>query len=356
MRNFALLFFILLELASFADNIKEESESNFKVVPLLTSSPLLGAGVGGAISYLYDTGEGASSKSQLRVGGQYSNTKSYNLFVNNNAYFLDNRIISTTVASFAHINNEFQAEGESIEYNARTAILSTLLMYEAYSDIYFGGYISYKNLNYNALNANGSDFLFTNGIVPESYATLGGAFSYDTRKNKYYPSDAIWISLRLDMGHESLGALNSYYASILNARYYAKGFSAGDVWAWQFFGQYSSEKTPDSALPTLSGKTVLRGFPSGQFRARYLSGLQNEYRYKIKNSKFKVVAFCGVATLQGGSYGTEGESRQDDGVYANAGAGLRYAIQAKTGVDLRLDLVTTSENQQSLYLMLNQAF
>ena len=356
MKKLILFFFILLELTSFADEIKEESQSNFKLIPLLTSSPLLGAGAGGAISYLYDTGEGVSSKSQLRVGGQYSNTKSYNLFVNNNAYFLANRIISTTVASFAHINNEFQEEAKSIEYTSRSAILSTLLMYEAYPDVYFGGYVSYKELNYNALNTNGSDFLFTNGIVPESYLILGGAFSYDTRKNKYYPRNAIWISLRLDLGHESLGTLDSYYASIINARYYAKGFSAGDVWAWQFFGQYSSEKTPDSALPTISGKTILRGFPSGQFRARYLSGLQNEYRYKIKNTKFKVVAFCGVATLQGGSYGTDGKSRQDDGTYANAGAGLRYAIQAKTGVDLRLDLVTTSENQQSLYLMLNQAF
>jgi len=38
------------------------------------------------------------------------------------------------------------------------------------------------------------------------------------------------------------------------------------------------------------------------------------------------------------------------------GVGGRYAIQSKTGVDLRLDLVTTSEGEQSVYLALNQAF
>ena len=38
------------------------------------------------------------------------------------------------------------------------------------------------------------------------------------------------------------------------------------------------------------------------------------------------------------------------------GVGGRYAIQSKTGVDLRLDFVTTSESEQSVYLALNQAF
>lgn len=55
-----------------------------------------------------------------------------------------------------------------------------------------------------------------------------------------------------------------------------------EVWAHQFFGQYASEKTPDGDLPTLSGKSVLRGFPAGQFRVRYLNGAQAEYLYVIE--------------------------------------------------------------------------
>lgn len=49
---------------------------------------------------------------------------------------------------------------------------------------------------------------------------------------------------------------------------------------------------------------------------------------------------------------------------SDAQTGLRFRIVplvtstplAGTGVDLRLDLVTTSENEYSLYLALNQAF
>ena len=54
--------------------------------------------------------------------------------------------------------------------------------------------------------------------------------------------------------------------------------------------------------------------------------------------------------------GQGGRERDDDGTYWAVGVGGRYAIQSKTGVDLRLNLVTTSENEQSVYLALNQAF
>ena len=63
-----------------------------------------------------------------------------------------------------------------------------------------------------------------------------------------------------------------------------------------------------------------------------------------------------MAKLDGGSYGSGGEERDDDDTYWAGGVGLRYAIQRRTGVDLRLDLVTTSENEESVYITLNQAF
>lgn len=99
-------------------------------------------------------------------------------------------------------------------------------------------------------------------------------------------------------------------------------------------------------------------FPAGHFRARYLNGAQTEYRYVIDGTPYKLTAFARVAALQGGSYGDgdSGQERDDDGTYWAGGIGLRYSIQRRTGVDLRLDLVTTSENAESVYLTLNQAF
>jgi len=42
--------------------------------------------------------------------------------------------------------------------------------------------------------------------------------------------------------------------------------------------------------------------------------------------------------------------------FIGKGFGGYLLLQARTGVDLRVDVVTTSEDQESLYLALNQAF
>ena len=316
----------------------------------------MGFGAGMAVSYLYNTGDGVSSKSQLQVGGQYSNTNSYNTFVKNNAWFKANKILSSTVVTYSSINNEFVSYGEDVAYNINSVLIKELLLFKVARNIYFGSPLSYKNIRYNSNNDAGEDFLQKNGIINENTGGFGLSTSYDNRKNKYFPISATWVNLSVNSNPTWLGAVDNYYSLIFDARYYAKGFSANDVWAWQFYGQYGSEKTPDTGLPTLSGKALLRGFPAGQFKARYLSGAQTEYRYTINDSRFRVTAFYGVANLNGGSYGVSGNSREDDGWYSAAGLGARYALQSKTGVDLRLDLVRTSEGEFALYLMLNQAF
>jgi hypothetical protein len=254
------------------------------------------------------------------------------------------------------VNNEFTSDSEDVEYNVETVLAKQTLVFNVARNIFLGGEIIYKDIRYDPNNPAGDDFINDNGIVDEKNLGLGFVAAYDSRKNKYFPSDSAWITSKLNAYPTAFGAVDNYSSLTIDARYYAAGFTDDAVWAWQVYGQYSSEKTPDTGLPTLSGKSLLRGFPAGQFKARFLTGAQSEYRHTIGNTRFRVTGFFGVANLSGGSFGTDGRSREDDGWYAAGGVGLRYMIQQQTGVDIRLDIVTTSENVQSLYLMLNQAF
>jgi len=332
------------------------AEKALRIVPLLTSTPLTGTGVGLASSYLYRLDD-SSSKSQLQVGGQYSNTHSVTLFIRNNAFFRNNDIISNTAILPAKINSEFDNEdGDEVRYQIRSFLVGQKLLYRLHENFYAGGRVFYKKTEYSSKNAAGEDFIESNGIVDQNNAGFGGSMSWDSRENRYFPRRSYWADIDADAAPSFLGADDSYYRLTINARYYGAGLREADVWAHQFFGQYASEKTPDGDLPTLSGKSILRGFPAGQFRARFMNGGQTEYRYVLKNSPFKFTAFAGIAWLEGGSYGNAGQERDDDGIYWAGGVGLRYAIQRRTGVDLRLDLVTTNENEQSIYLTLNQAF
>jgi hypothetical protein len=347
--------FLLIPLFVNAEPV-EIKESPLRIVPLLTSTPLTGTGVGAAASYLYRLDED-SSMSQMQLGGQYSNTDSVTVFLRNNAFWKNDTLISNTAILPAKTNSEFDdSDGEEIKYQIKSFLIDQKLLSQFRDDFYIGGRISYKNLKYSPNNEAGGDFIFNNGIVDEESVAIGAAISLDSRENKYYPREAYWVDIDLTANPSALGADESYSQFILNARYYATGVNQGDVWASQFFGHYASSKTPDSGLPTLSGKSMLRGFPAGQFKARFLTGVQTEYRYQIVDSPFRLIGFLGAAELDGGSYGQGERARDDDGWYYAGGLGLRYAIQRRTGVDLRLDLVTTSENEESIYLTLNQAF
>jgi hypothetical protein len=335
---------------------KEPTEKALRIVPLLTITPLTGNGLGLSSSYLYSLDDD-SSKSQLQVGGQYSNTDSVTLFIRNNAFFKNNDIISTSAILPAKTNSEFDdANGEEVRYKIKSLLLAQKLLFRVRNNFYAGGRVFYKKVDYSPNNPAGADFITENGIIDQSNAGIGISTSWDSRENRYFPRDSFWVDIDADAAPSTLGAEESYGRLTINARYYGPGLRQQDVWAHQFFGQYAGEKTPDGDLPTLSGKTILRGYPGGQFRARFMSGGQTEYRYVLDGTPFKITAFAGFASLQGGSYGNGGGERDDDGFYWAGGIGLRYAIQQQTGVDVRLDLVTTSEKEQAVYLALNQAF
>jgi len=317
----------------------------------------MGWGFGVSTSYLYKADQSKASKSQLSVGGQYSSTKSYALFAKNNLWLNNNSFLSSTNIAFSDINNEFNDKTfGDVQYKINSLLIAELLMFEIANNIYIGTPLSYKKLSYTPNNEEGDEFIKKNGMQDENTGGIGIAGSFDSRKNKYYPSNSAWITARVNSNPDWLGAVNTYYSFIIDARYYAEGFREKDVWAWQVFGQYSSSKTPDSGLPTLSGRSLLRGYPSGQFKAKYQTGGQTEYRYTINNSRFRVVGFFGLANLSGGSYGIDDNSRDNDGWYTAEGIGIHYILQQITGVDLRLDFVHTSEGQLSFYLKLNQAF
>ncbi len=363
MKIFTYLLLLIVPLQIFGQEIDSiKTEKNFKIVPLITSTPLMGWGVGASTSYLYNADKSNASKSQLNVGGQYSSTKSYSLFAKNNLWFNDNGVLSSTNVMYSDINNEFEDdEFGDVKYKINSFIIAEVLMFRVANNIYIGAPLSYKSLTYTPNNDEGKDFMEKNGFRDEHTGGYGFMARYDSRKNKYYPSNSAWITAIVNNNPEWLGSVNNYYSFVVDARYYAKGFRANDVWAWQFYGQYCTDKTPDSGLPTLSGKSILRGYPAGQFKAKYQSGAQTEYRYTISNSRFRLVGFFGIANMSGGSIGITDEDgnhqyREDDGWYSAEGIGVRYILQQVTGVDLRLDLVHTSEGQISFYLKLNQAF
>ena len=357
------------------DVSKSLKEGRYKIVPLVSSNPTSGTGVGAAVTYLYDL-DADSSPSQLLSGAQYTDTKSWSAFAKNDAYLYGDKLRSTTVLSVVHNKSQFEIPGDidlgggssdllpdagdGVRYNIDILFIAQMLTYEVREHLFAGGHIFYLTQTFAPVNEAGRIFLENNGASDARRATVGLDLAYDTRSKseKYFPRDAEWILLQANYSPTFLGADESFSSLVLNARVYRPGFNKEDVWANQLYGFYSSENTPDGALAALGSRKVLRGFPIGKYKARFMTAFQTEYRYQIPDTKFRAVAFAGAAQLAGGSIGDgQGNNRDgDNGFYYSGGAGLRYAIQQKAGVDLHLDLATSNDGEFSVYVGVNQAF
>ena len=232
-------------------------------------------------------------------------------------------------------------------------------MYLAYKNIYVGGQVFYVAQDFSAKNEDGEWFLIGNGIESVDRGGIGAIISYDTRSKseKFYPVNSVFVNGSFNYFPTFMGSDEVFYNFLLNARNYMPLGGKNNVLAMQFLGQYCSYNTPDGALSALGGRNVLRGFPIGKYKTRYMSAVQFEYRYTLGESAFRLAPFAGFANLSGGSKGTElGNRDSDNGNYYSGGFGVHYILQKKYQLDYRVDLAYSSDDEISLYASLNQAF
>ncbi len=364
-----ILFLVLTSLQADDTNItQEDHEVSFRVMPIVSSNPTSGTGAGAAGMMIYKVDKD-SSPSQTIVTGQYTNTKSYSAFAVNKMFFGSDDFQSNTVVGMLYNNSEIDL-GEYVpatfnvdpnaHFDVTIYMIAQQFLYQIKEDVYVGGQLFYINQTFNPQNLTGAAFILANGIKDSSRLGYGATYAYDTRSKteKFYPREAVWMTLTANDFPAVWGSSDHYYNVLLNARDYIKGFKDDDVIATQLFGQYSSEETPDGALAALGSRSILRGFVIGQYKARNMIAIQSEYRYQITNTAFRLAAFAGYANLSGGSKGTGPTANRDrdNGNYVSGGVGVRYTIQEKQGVDYRVDFATTSTHDHAIYANINQAF
>lgn len=185
---FTLFCLVVLTYATAQEEESKETEKALKIVPLITSTPLMGTGVGVGASYLYTGDKSAASKSQLNIGGQYTTTDSYNVYATNNLWLQENAIRLTTLGVYSSINNEFELDGVDVAYNIHTVIIDALFLKRTSKNIYVGGGMLFKTLNYKPINEGGEDFIDKNAIENETTGGLSFGATYDSRKKQVLPN------------------------------------------------------------------------------------------------------------------------------------------------------------------------
>ena len=197
----------------------------------------------------------------------------------------------------------------------------------------------------------------TNGFGENIFLGIGGAISYDTRSNNYYPLHGLFFKTTITYYQQI--SLNSQQttdnrqqssANIqIDLRHYIPLYREL-ILAWNFRSELAlGNNIPFQLLPTIGGQDLVRGIRQNKFKDNTLFALQAELRIPIW--KF----------LKGAVFGSIGDVYDYNNWHWTTpkigyGIGLRACIhQAKTNI--RLDIARQNySNDWSFYFTVKEAF
>lgn len=191
-------------------------------------------------------------------------------------------------------------------------------------------------------NVNGRHGSFISG--------LGFIAQWDGRNNAFSPSKGFYFSYTVTDFNPSLGSNYTYTYHFLDFRRYYTVGRRENVIAFQVIGNFNDGTVPIRSMANIGSSSMMRGYYEGRYADKNLFGLQSEFRFHI-TGRFGMVAFAAmgrVGNTVAGAFSLEG-------LKPSVGTGLRYAIDKKEKLNLRLDF-GVGKNSTGFYFNLIEAF
>jgi outer membrane protein assembly factor BamA len=190
------------------------------------------------------------------------------------------------------------------------------------------------------MEAFGGNGFFING--------LGGILTYDTRNNNLNATKGNYLELSMVGYHSIYGSQYDYLQAIVDVRKFIPVYKK-TVLAFNFYASLTQGEVPFRAMPSIGGSRFLRGYYSGRFRDNNLLIFQTEYRGDLF-WRLGFAVFGGIGRV---AHQLK-EFSETDWKYS-LGAGLRFKINRKENVNVRLDYGYTGESH-GLYIVFAEAF
>ncbi|QLG44003.1 BamA/TamA family outer membrane protein [Costertonia aggregata] len=178
-------------------------------------------------------------------------------------------------------------------------------------------------------------------------SNIGFTALYDSRDDIFFPTKGFFIQTNYAVSSKLLGATFAYSKFELDNRFYQK-VGKNQVVAANLFLANSSENTPFYDLYYL-GTNRTRGFNNRRFQDNAELSFALEYRFPIAG-RFGAAAFGSTGTVAPNLGQTFSSAYKNSG-----GIGLRYIINKRDGVRLRVDYGVSGEGS-NFYFTIKEAF
>ncbi|MDP3393229.1 hypothetical protein [Sediminibacterium sp.] len=328
-------------------------------IPILTSTPETGVRFGGALEYFFNAKEkdsearGSYIHGQLTYStlGQFEAKATWQVFTKGEKFvFRGAAGYSTYNDRFWGIGNNTVAENNYLAQDYSRIFLESRTYRLLKNQWYIGLKLDYNDV-YNVVNAKPltPDQNDVPGIYGSKTIGLGPAILYEGRDFPFSAHQGAYAEVYFSKNFSFKNNPYDFNTWFLDLRKYYP-LTKNSTLAFQLSSIHTTGNVPLRELPKVGGSVLMRGYFTGRFRDRSFTALQAEYRFHIWRWVY------GAAFGSAGLIDDALSSYSTDNLLKAGGLGLRFLVNKKNRMFLRLDYARNSTAGGAYYIRLNEAF
>ena len=353
-----LLVFFLLNNAGYSqkDSIKSK---HLLIFPVIARSIETGWSFGtvGAFTFHLSSKDTISRTSNMQLLILYSTKKQLVTAINGTQYFDKEKYILNEQFSFSSFPDKFWGLGKNTPDNAEEPYkfnqfyIYLHLLRKVAPSIFVGLLYEMQRVWDVSYLAGG---LIDQQKIPgrDGYhvSGLGSSLTYDKRNNAFSPDKGFFGQVYFNHFDKFWGSDFNYTNIVVDLRKYIP-ITKNQVLAFQVYSfNNTGTEVPLRSLASFGGANRMRGYYDGRYKDQQQLIFQSEYRFLIYK-RFGAVVFGGAGNV---SKNFADYSFSD--LKYSYGGGLRFALNKKEKLNLRIDYGIGQGNNSGFYLQLGEVF
>ncbi len=263
----------------------------------------------------------------------------WNYFFKHEKWFTDGLIHVSKYPDFYYGIGTNSTEEDKLLFESNRALFDVGLYKKLRGKLFAGAEVKY--FNYSDIS---TEELNPHSELQDAWNVgLSGTVFYDTRNNLLSSSEGTFLKFNLGYNFGT----NHYVNAKVDARKYFT-FKHNFVLASRFYNSFIFGTPNFYDYSILGGDKFVRGYFNGKFRDNHLSTLQAELRtprwWRL-----------GLAFIAGAS-SIYNNSNILNEIKPNYGLGLRFLMDKKDNINLRLDFVKGNEGNNGFYISFGESF
>jgi outer membrane protein assembly factor BamA len=356
-------FCLILAVFSFKSNSYAQKDSastkRLLVFPVVAKSIETGWSFGtvGTFTFRLSAKDTISRTSNLQILALYSTKKQLVTALAGSQYFHNENYILNEQVSFSSFPDKFWGLGKNTADAAEESY--KFKQYYVYLHLLrklapglFAGLLFETQKVWDITYVPGGLFDQQNILGRNGYqvAGLGGSLTYDKRNSAFSPDNGVFCQFSFNHFDKFWGSDYNYTNYVVDLRKYIPIGHTSQVLAFQLFSFNNAGEVPIRSLAAFGGASRMRGYYEGRYKDLNQLIVQGEYRFPVYK-RFGAVLFGG-----GGNVSRTMTEYAINDLKFSYGAGIRFALDKKEKLNLRVDYGLGEGKNSGFYLQLGEAF